>query len=72
MSHIVVLPKSDHLHPSGEVGEVLDNLGFRKILRALPANEIGLEAFQVVREIVLEFFSFVYLCRVSGDISEDY
>jgi hypothetical protein len=54
------------------VGEVLDNLGFRKILRALPANEISLEAFQVVREIVLEFFSFVCLCRVSGDISEDY
>ena len=71
MSHIVVLPKSDHLHPSGELGEVLDNLVFRKIFWAIPAHEIRLEAFQEVREIVLEFFSFVCLCRVSGNISED-
>ena len=71
MSHIVVLPKSDHLHPSGEVVEVLDNLGFRKIFWAIPANKICLEAFQVVRETVLEFFSFVCVFGVSGDISED-
>ena len=71
MSNIVVLPKSDHLNPSGEVGEVLDNLGFRKIFWALSANKICLEAFQVVRETVLEFFSFVCVFGVSGDIPKN-
>ena len=71
MSHIVVLPKSDHLHPSGEVVEVLDNLGFRKIFWSLPAYKIRLKAFQVVRETALEFFSFVCVFGVSGDIPKD-
>jgi uncharacterized membrane protein len=71
VSDIVILTKSDYLHPWSEIAEIfLDSSSLCLLFfTTFPANEIGLKAFKEVRNLLFEFFPLVALYSITSNVS---